>query len=263
LIEETCGIRTPPAKIGTLESRLRKRLADLDLDDFDDYCQLLDQDTTGEELVLLIDEVTTNKTDFFREAAHFDTLVKVAVPELAAAHGAGNRRDLKVWCAGCSTGEEPYTLAILLAEVAARTKGFRYQILATDICTEVLELAKGATYAAERIEPMAVPLRQKYLLRSRDGRPIVRIVPEIRDRVRFLRHNLADRDFSQLGTMDVFFCRNVFIYFKREVQGEILARFCRSLVPGGFLFLGHSETIFGLDLPLETVAPTVYRRLRT
>lgn len=258
LIEARCGIRMPPGKKVMLERRLRKRLRALDLDDFGAYCaRVLGGDE--EELVHMVDEVTTNKTDFFREPVHFDYLTRTALPGFAA-RGDGAGEPLRVWSAACSTGEEPWTLAMVLAEFTARQPGFRWQILATDICTEVLAHARSATYAEERVAPVPQALRQKYLLRRKDGTPVVRIVPGLRERVRFRRQNLLAPDLERAGPHEVIFCRNVLIYFQKQVQQSVLQRFVRCLVPGGLLVLGHSETINGHDLPLVQVAPTVYRK---
>lgn len=254
-IESHCGIRMPEGKRVMLESRLRKRLRKLGLSDFGDYCdRVLGGDS--EERVAMLDAVTTNKTDFFREPRHFEYLASTAIPALGPRLPAG----LRVWSSACATGEEPWTLAIVLAEVAGRIPGFRYQILGTDLSTEVLAAAKAATYPEERVGPVPISLRQKYLLRRKDGAAIVRIAPQLRAQVRFERFNLLESDFGRFGPMEIIFCRNVFIYFKRAVQREILLRLARVLVPGGFLFLGHSESINGIDVPLTPVAPTVYRR---
>lgn len=260
-IEGYCGIRMPESKRTMLEGRLRRRLSALRMDDFHQYCRyVFDEDGLAEEAVHLIDAVTTNKTDFFREPQHFEYLVKNALPVLMQSQGAGIRRELAVWSAGCSSGEEPYTLAMVLAEVSQRLPGFRYLVLATDICNDVLAKARAAIYEEPKIEPVPADLRRKYLLRSKNrSQALVRICPELRNLVRFRRLNFLDEDFGMRERMDVIFCRNVFIYFDRETQEAILRRFCRHLTPGGYVFLGHSETINGLQVPLTQVAPTVYR----
>ncbi|MBI5015733.1 MAG: chemotaxis protein CheR [Deltaproteobacteria bacterium] len=263
-IEGHCGIRMPPGKKVMVESRLRRRLREVRLASFGAYCDHVLGSPEGEvEVVHLIDAITTNKTDFFREPQHFEYLVKAALPTLMRDEGSGIRRELMVWSAGCSSGEEPYTLAMVLAEVAQRLAGFRYLILATDICTKVLGAARAATYDEDRIAPVPLDLRRRYLLRNRDrAKRLVRIVPELRSLVRFRRLNFLDDDFGLRERIDVVFCRNVFIYFDRPTQQAVLRRFCRHLVPGGYVFLGHSETINGLDVPLVPVAPTVYRTPR-
>ena len=258
-VEAHTGIRMPEAKRTMVESRLRSRLRDLGLKSYTDYC---DHALSGdeEELVKLVDQVTTNKTDFFREPAHFDYLVQHACPTLSRERGAGFVRDLTVWSAACSSGEEPYTLAMVLSELAITQPGFHFTILATDICTSVLEHAERAIYAEDRVDPVPPRLRARYLLQSRDReRKLVRIAPELRERVTFRRLNLMEDRYPLREPVDIIFCRNVFIYFERKTQEQILNRFVRHLAPGGYVFLGHSEAINGHDVPLKAVAPTTYR----
>jgi len=253
------GIRMSEAKKVLLEGRLRRRLRALGLDSFGPYCdRVLGGDQV--EMVHMIDEVTTNTTHFFRESAHFDYLTEVAVPAIVARRRPGPAGDLRVWSAACSSGEEPYTIAMVLAELAESVIGLRWRILATDISTEILERAIHATYAEERVEPVPMKLRHKYLLRKADGAPVVRINRELRARVTFRQMNLLDSNFDPVGPMEIIFCRNVFIYFERDVQAAILRRFERVLAPGGYLFLGHSETINGRNCDLVPVTPTVYRK---
>ncbi len=264
-IHKECGIKMPGSKKTMLESRLQKRLRHLELTTFSEYCDYLFSPVgIAGELVHLINVVTTNKTDFFREPGHFDYLVRKALPELMASQGVGIRRNLMVWSAGCSTGEEPYTLAMVLSEFRGKCPGinFNFLILATDISTKVLEKAKKAVYESDRVEPVPMDQKKKYLLRGRDrSRGLVRIAPELRAVVRFRRLNFLDGDFGMRETMDIIFCRNVIIYFDRQTQERLLGRFCRHLSSGGYVFMGHSETLHGMDLPLVQVAPTVYRKL--
>ncbi|RNC71010.1 MAG: methyltransferase domain-containing protein [Desulfuromonadales bacterium] len=261
-IYDQCGIKMPPAKKTMLEARLQKRLRKLGIGGFHEYADFIfSREGAEQELVHLIDVVTTNKTDFFREPAHFDILVSRALPELIGSAGTGFRSPLAIWSAGCSSGEEPYTLAMVLTEFAEQNPGFGFSILATDICTTVLEKAKLAIYDEERVEPVPLALKRKYLLRGKDGqRGFVRIIPELRSRIRFRRLNFMDGDYGLREQMDVIFCRNVIIYFDKQTQERLLKRFCRHLIPGGYLFMGHSETLSGLDVPLVQVASTVYRK---
>jgi chemotaxis protein methyltransferase CheR len=170
-------------------------------------------------------------------------------------------RKLRVWSAGCSTGEEPYTLAMTLYEYAETVPGFDFQILATDLSTRVLEKAKQAVYDDERVEPVPKLMKNKYLLRSKDrSSGKVRIVPELREKVRFRRLNFMDDDFGIHEPFDIIFCRNVVIYFDRPTQERLLNKFYANLTKDGFIFMGHSETLNGLDVPLVMVHPTVYRK---
>jgi chemotaxis protein methyltransferase CheR len=263
-IYDSCGIKLTPAKKIMLESRLSKRLKNHGMHSFRDYCEyLFSPQGMQNELVHMIDMVTTNKTDFFREPAHFSYLVENTVPELINLHGAGSARMLGVWSAGCSTGEEPYTIAMVLNDLNEKYRGFSYMVLATDISTKVLDIAKLGVYSEDKVAPVPDPLKRRYLMRGKGSRQgMIRIAPELRERVKFRRLNFMENDFGMREPMDIIFCRNVIIYFDRITQEKLLKRFCRHLVPGGYIFMGHSETLQGMDLPLVPVAPTVYRKNR-
>ncbi|PLX84986.1 MAG: chemotaxis protein CheR [Desulfuromonas sp.] len=262
-IYDNVGIKMPPAKRTMLEGRLAKRLRSLGLKSYGEYCDFLFSDQGQQsELIHMIDVVTTNKTDFFREPSHFDFLSRTALPDLVASLGIGGPRKLRLWSAGCSTGEEPYTLSMVLSEFRERQPelGLDFRIVATDISTRVLEVARRAVYHHDRIEPVPAPLRKKYLLRSRDRQnPLVRVHQDLRTPIRFGRLNFMDPDFGFRERMDVIFCRNVIIYFDKATQERLLQKFCRYLNRGGYVFLGHSESLHGFDVPLEQVAPTVFR----
>ena len=262
LIYDEVGIKLPLAKKIMLEARLNKRLKAGGFKSFDDYADFVfSAEGREKELVSLIDVVTTNKTDFFREPAHFEFLVKVAVPSLIDSHEAGFKSPFKIWSAGCSTGEEPYTMSMVLSEFAATRPGFQASILATDISTTVLAKAKNAIYTEENVDSIPLSLKKKYLLKSKDrNKPMVRIAPQQRSMITFQRLNFME-EFSMREQMDVIFCRNVIIYFDKPIQERLLNRFHRQLVTGGYLFLGHSETTSGLNVPLRPVASTVYRKL--
>lgn len=262
-IYDELGIKMPETKRSMLTGRLGKRLRALALPSFGAYCDFLfSSEGVEQEMVHLINAVTTNKTDFFREPSHFDYLTGQALPELRRCGLLTAGRKLKLWSAGCSTGEEPYTLAMVLAELQAKSPGFGFDILATDISTRVLEVARRAVYPLERIEPVPSALRGKYLLKNRDrNNPMVRIVPELRSRVSFGRLNFMAETFGLREPVDIIFCRNVIIYFDKPTQERLMVKFCRHLRTGGYLFLGHSESLHGYDVPLDQVAPTVYRKL--
>ncbi|MCX6625362.1 MAG: chemotaxis protein CheR [Acidobacteria bacterium] len=206
-----------------------------------------------------IDVITTNKTDFFREAGHFEYLVSKALPDLAARRGV--MRKSLVWSAGCSTGEEPYTLAMVLSEYSQECSGFRFSILATDICTAVLAKAATGIFNSELVKPVPQNLRRKYFMRSRNPESdLLRVVPEVRALVEFRRVNFMDSDFGLDEQPEIIFCRNVIIYFDRPTQVRILDKLTCQLAPGGYFFAGHSESLQGMDLPLVPVAPSVYRK---
>jgi chemotaxis protein methyltransferase CheR len=260
LIQTETGISLGHEKKTMLEVRLRRRLHSLHFASCAEYCEyLFASDTTDKELVYLIDAVTTNKTDFFREPDHFEHLTARALPELDAQNGAD--RKALVWSAGCSTGEEPYTLAMVLSEYAQSHPAFRFSVLATDICTEVLEKARLGIFKSEVVKPVPQNLRKRYLMRSRDpGSDVVRIVPELRSKIEFRRLNFMDADFGLSDAPEIIFCRNVVIYFDRPTQIRLLQKLVRQLAPGGHFFAGHSESLQNMDLPLVSVGPAVYRK---
>ena len=262
-IANELGIKMPDAKAPMVQSRLMRRARELGFDSVDGYVEHLFQSPgTTDEHIHVIDALTTNKTDFFREPVHFDYLAANVLPRFHAEAGAGRGdRAVRVWSAGCSSGEEPYTLTMVLSEFAARNRGFDYSILATDVSTRMLERAQSAIYEESRIAPVPVPLRSKYLLRSKDpGRQLVRVVPELRRAVTFERLNLMDETYHVRGPFDVVFFRNVMIYFDRPTQEKVVNRISQHLRFDGYLFVGHSETLAGLDIPLAAVGPAIYRR---
>jgi len=241
-IKAELGIKMPSSKKTLLEARLQKRLRELCMSSHEEYCEyLFSPRGMDEELVNLVDVVTTNTTDFFREPKHFEILTEKILPELYARSGAG--RSLKVWSAGCSSGEEPYTLSIVLSEFARLNSGFNFQIMATDISTQVLRMAVRAIYPESKIGPITPELRKRYLLRSKDhSRRLVRIGPEARSHVRFRRLNFME-EFSFEGLLDIIFCRNLLIYFDDVSRKTAAETFYDALNPGGYICLGHSESM--------------------
>jgi chemotaxis protein methyltransferase CheR len=261
-IYERVGIQLPPTKKTMLEARLQKRLKTLAIDTFEEYSRFVfSPEGQQVELVHLIDVVTTNKTDFFREPGHFDYLTQKAIPSIMQYRGARPSEPVRIWSAGCSSGEEPYTLAMVLADFAAAHHGFNFSILASDISTRILETAKIAIYPEERTDGIAMNIKNKYLLRSKDrSRALVRVCPQLRSRVAFRRINFMDSDLGIAEKMDIIFCRNVVIYFDKPTQQDLMRKFYQQLRPGGFLFLGHSETLNGIDVDFTTVGSTVYQK---
>jgi chemotaxis protein methyltransferase CheR len=247
-MEEVAGIRIPAGKEMLVRSRLAKRLRALGLPDFRSYLELMDADPTGAELTRMVDALTTNKTAFFRESAHFEHLATEVLPAL---DGAG----LRIWSAGCSTGEEPYTLAMLLAEEGVGPRSAR--ILATDISDRALAHARNAEYPASTLEGVPAALRKRYFEQTSEGQ--FRVEQGIRSQVAFARLNLM-ADWPMRGPFDVIFCRNVMIYFDREIRERLVRRFHDLLRAGGYLYVGHSESLTGLDHPFRYVRPAVYRR---
>ncbi|MDM8535506.1 CheR family methyltransferase [Desulfobacterales bacterium HSG17] len=261
-IQNELGIKMPEAKRTMLQARLQKRLRKLGIESFNEYHEFVfSKRGQDEELHNMIDAVTTNKTDFFREPQHFDTLVQTVIPELIRSYGMGIRKKALLWSAGCSSGEEVYTLAMVLNEFKTRIPDFNFSILGTDISTKVLKNAALGIYSHEKIEPVPLPLRRKYLLKSRDkDKNLVRVIPGLRVNTFFRRLNFMDSNFGIRQPADIIFCRNVLIYFDRETQEKVLNRLCQYLVSGGYLFTGHSETLNGLNVPLVQTTSTVYKK---
>ena len=260
LIYAEAGIQLGTERKTMLEVRIKRRLKVLNFNTYGQYCDyLFGHVGLKDELVHLIDVVTTNKTDFFREAAHFDFLVDKALPELAERILG---RQFTIWSAGCSTGEEPYTLAILLSEYALAHPGFTFRITASDISNIVLEKAELGIYTSDVVAAVSPALRRKYFMRSlKPGSDQQRVVPELRRQVEFRRLNFMDADYGVRERLDAIFCRNVIIYFDRATQERILRRLTDHLLPGGYLFVGHAETLHDMNLPLTPVAPALYRRI--
>ena len=262
LIQEECGIKMPSNKKIMLEARLKKRLRALGYTDYSAYCSFLfTPKGLEEELCQLIDVVTTNTTEFFRQPDHFTALKNSILEKWYTA--SGHSSPLKVWSAGCSIGAEPYTLAMVLDEFSKTHPGFDYSILATDISGSVLRTAANAVYSMNQIQGIPMEMKKKYLLRSKDKtKDQVRIGPELRKKVRFGHLNFME-NFSLRESMDIVFCRNVIIYFNRQTQGMILAKICNHIRTGGYLFMGHSESLVGQDLPVVQIAPHIYQKTLT
>ena len=266
LIQSQVGIKMPWSKMSMVESRLRKRLRNLQIYSFTDYCEyLFSPQGIQNELTYFINVITTNKTDFFREPNHFEFLVRKAVPDLISAWGSGIKKKLTVWSAACSRGNEAYTIAMVLSEFASRYPGlaFDFTILATDISTDVLEDAQRGIYNRQDIDPVPPEFRARYFLKSKDrNKDIVRVVPALRNKVKYRQLNLMDNDFQFREPMDIIFCRNVIIYFDKATQDDLISRLCRYLKLDGYLFMGHSEVLHCQQgLPLVSIAPAVYKKV--
>lgn len=255
-IHRTTGIKMPPSKKHFLEGRLRKRVIALKFQNFSQYCAFLfDQGGLRQEEIPLIDAVTTNKTDFLREPHHFDFLAQKVWPEYVQQN---RSHILKFWSAGCSTGAEPYSIAICSEEFIRDYPGFSYQIWATDICVSALDEAAKAIYPHPVIDPLPLDQRRKYLLRDKKTDE-VKIAPKLRKQVKFNRLNLIERQYQPPHMMDVIFCRNLLIYFDKPTQKAVVQKLCQWLRPGGYLFVGHSESLNNIDLPLQPVGNTIYQ----
>jgi chemotaxis protein methyltransferase CheR len=249
------GLQFGDAKLALVTARVAKRIRALGLKDHRTYLDFLKQDETGSELVHFLDVVTTNHTAFMRESEHF-TLLHTYIRERM---DEGQRR-FRVWSAACSTGEEPYTVAMTLADCAGAVP-VDTRILATDISTRVLEKARHAHYAASRLEPLPRAWTQRYFAATDTvdrEEQLLQVRREIREKVHFSRLNLSQPPFPMSGPFDVIFCRNVMIYFGADVRRALLRELERLLRPGGYLLIGHAETLTGLATDLRVVKPSIY-----
>ncbi|MFN7024072.1 MAG: CheR family methyltransferase [Pseudorhizobium sp.] len=259
-IYDYSGIKMPINKVTMLEGRLRRRLRATGIASFDAYCDFLfDHGGLTSESVHLIDSVTTNKTDFFREPRHFEYMVAKALPDILQTF---SEKRLRTWSSACSTGAEPYTMAMVLDAYLDRAAPDRdFFVLATDLSTEVLQKAQKGIYVTDLVQPVPPELRSRYVMRPANRhRDEVRISPGLRSHVGFARLNLMDSSYPVGDLMHIIFCRNVMIYFDKPTQQRVLSRLCNCLAPGGYLFIGHSETVAGYDLPLRQVANTIFKR---
>lgn len=241
-----------------LGCRLQRRLHALGLESIDAYREHLSANAHT-ELPQFIDAVTTNKTDFYREPLHFEFLRGTALPELTRAPRSSV---IKAWCAGCSSGEEPYTMAMALSDYLRGKRGMDYRILATDISTRVLEHAKLGIYGDAQVEPLPLVWRERYLARSKDqARRQVRIRPELRQRIKFHRLNFMAPDYNVRERFSLIFFRNVAIYFDRATQLEVISKLAAHLEPGGYFIIGLTESLKTSVPGLERVGPSIYIRV--
>jgi chemotaxis protein methyltransferase CheR len=264
LIGDKVGIKLPPAKRIMVEGRLRKRVRSLGLVDFADYtAHLFERDGLDEELVHLINAVTTNKTDFFREPEHFEVMVNKLVPALLAERRGERKPLLKIWSAASSTGAEAYTIAMVMNDLEAQRRDLSYAILGTDIDTNVLEQAARAVFPAEMADAVPADQSARYIMQPRKPglRAEVRIAPELRKRVQFAHLNLMDKSYPFDRDVDLIFLRNVLIYFEKSDQEAVINRLVGHLRPRGYLLLGHSESMIGTSITMRQVAPAVFQKV--
>ena len=261
-IEEIAGIQLPPAKRTLVETRLRKRQKTLNYPTLKGYISfVLDSPEGRHEQIYMLDALTTNKTDFYREPIHFSFLQEHIQKKLAPLRQQGWTKPLRIWSAGCSSGEEPYTLAMEMMEIRRLMPGFQFHIDATDISISSLQTAKRGTYPHSRIEPVPMALRKRYLMRHRNpNEHKVKMAPEIAEKIDFKLFNLLTDSFKFRDLYDVIFCRNVMIYFNQNDRAKIFQHFAKSLTQGGLLFIGHSETLIDDDDNYSQCMPTVYQK---
>ena len=258
LVYGICGINLGDDKRDLLRARLAKRFRTIGVQGVDDYIRRLENDTQGCEIVGFLDCVTTNKTDFFREPQHFDFLANQVFPGIDKICGRGE--NYRIWSSACSSGEEPYTLAMVALENRARLGGHQVEILASDLSTKVLGQAERGIYAMDRVQGIPRNLLTAYFQKGQGNwGGHVRVKAAVRNLVSFRRINLMERfDFKQ--TFHAIFCRNVMIYFDKETRARLVDKFKACLPRGGYLFVGHSESLTGLEHKLKFVRPAVYRK---
>ena len=264
LIRSITGISLPPSKVQMIDQRLRRRVMAFGLPDTEAYLEkLLGGQLPGDELRTVIDLITTNTTSFFREADHFDYLVDNIAKEVASRAAAGRRARLKLWSAAASEGAEAYTAAMMLEEAKSRGLPLDYAILGTDISQRMLERAEAAIYGNDQLTTVPPALLRRYFLTSRD--PSVagksRVVPELRRHVRFRHLNLMDETYAVDRDVDVIFLRNVLIYFDVADKERVVERLARHLKPGGYLLVGHAESMVVRNNSLRQVKPTIFQKM--
>lgn len=253
LIYDESGIALNDQKQGLVASRLSKRLRQLGLSTFSEYYEALMRDPQREEFTRMLDLISTNKTDFFREPKHFDFLREEILPGLTQA------KQMRIWSSACSSGEEPYTIAMTLYDGVSDPSQWDFKILATDLSTRVLAKAAEGVYDEERVRDMPSETVRRHFLRGRgksEGQ--LKVKPHLMSMIRFRRLNLMDEQYPIKSPLDLIFCRNVMIYFDRPTQERLVNKFYRYLKPGGHLFIGHSESLQWVNHPFKTVAPTIY-----
>lgn len=257
LVHRRSGIRLHHGKDALIQARLGKRIRQRGLPGLPEYCAFLRDQADPLELDRAVEALTTNFTSFLRESAHFKFLVEEAVPALARR---GDKK-LRLWSAACSSGEEPYSIALYLAEHCPATAGWDWRITASDLATKVLDQARSGIYAAERLQ--AVPpawLRAHFQKGIGSWAGHYRVKTSLSERIEFRRINLVE-PYEHSRPFQVLFCRNMLIYFERPDQQRILRQLCRHVEPGGYVIVGHSESLNGLDLPLRSLRASIYQRI--
>ena len=261
-VYDEAGIYLPDAKLLLVESRLSRRLRELRLRNYEDYCTLVIDHRDAAERVHMLDAITTNETHFFREAKHFDLLRDSVFPEWRAQGDHGERpRRVRAWSAACSTGEEPYTLGMCLLDAFPSSAGWTLDVLGSDLSTRVLERAESATWPIDKVQEIPEVYRKRYMLRGIDScYGQMRCSPELRALVRFARINLNSPPYPVAGALDLVFCRNVLIYFDATSRERVIDALIDCLSPDGLLVVGHSESLHRLTPRVSPLAPGVYRR---
>jgi chemotaxis protein methyltransferase CheR len=258
LIYRLAGISLAPHKMEMVYARLARRLRELRLPDFDSYCDMLGTEAGEAEIGMLVNALTTNLTAFFRESHHFEFLRDKVLPDVRRRNEAGGGRRLRIWSAGCSSGQEPYTIAMVVSAALSDLRSWDARILATDIDTRMVDTAKAGHYSEEVLGTIPAPLRERNAKRGRDGQIVM--ADELKRLITFKPLNLLE-SWPMRGPFDAIFCRNVLIYFDRAGRQHVINKFADLLPHDGYLFLGHSESLYGVSNRFEQVGATIYRKL--
>lgn len=258
IANERTGIVVKEDKFDMFYARLSRRVRRLGLNSFSEYCDLIKRDDSEDEVLELVNAITTNLTAFFRENHHFEYLRNSLIPELLEQNRAS--RKIRIWSAGCSTGEEPYSLAITLRECLPSTGNWDARILATDIDSNVLAKAAKGVYPLDRIKGIPKAQLRRWFMRGKGAQDgLVRLKPEVRSLIDFAQLNLME-NWSVDGPVDVIFCRNVIIYFDRDSKVKLIDKYADNVVDRGHLFIGHSESLFKINDRFDLIGNTIYRK---
>ncbi|MDH4121632.1 MAG: chemotaxis protein CheR [Deltaproteobacteria bacterium] len=248
-------IKKKPLVVGRLHMLLREK----EFNNYNEYIQYVQSDQTGKALEELVDKISTNHTYFFREEAHFNFFLETALPNVIAQIAKRGEKDLRIWSAGCATGEEAYMLVMLMKEaLGERYKDWDAGVLATDISNNALAVAKQAVYPLDKAHQLPPHLRKKYTLTTQEDQ--IEIHPDIRKEVTFRRFNLMSETFPFKKPFHIIFCRNVMIYFEEATRQQLIQKFRGQLVPQGYLFIGHAETLRAIDEGFHYLRPAVYQK---
>lgn len=262
LVKAHTGIKLNQNKRALVVSRLSQRLRALKLTGFSQYIDLLQRSDSDGELINMINRITTNKTDFFREQHHFTYLTDIVLPQMVQRADRTGEKKLRVWSAGCSSGEEPYSLAITLSEFFRDLAGWDYKILATDLDTNMLNHAAAGVYDSQRMAPVANHLKTRYFtVQHQGGQTVYKAKAELKDVILFRKFNLMTPKFPLKTRLDFIFCRNVMIYFTIEDRIRILTNFHNLIHSEGYIFVGHSESLMMVPNLFKYVASTVYKKV--
>lgn len=260
IIFRETGIHMSDRKRNMIVARLSKRLRALNLSSFSDYYHYLNESSdAGNELINLINRITTNKTDFFRERHHFEFLLSEALPTIMEGARSGREKRLRIWSAGCSSGEEPYSIAMTVREAFHNERGWDIKILATDLDTEILAQASKGIYPSQQIIPVPMSYITKYFVRRTEG---YEAGPQIKNMISFRKLNLMDALFPMKKPFDIIFCRNVMIYFNEQTKAELVKKFHLHLKQDGYMLIGHSESLMHAKHLFTFIKHTIYRKVQ-